>query len=273
MVFGCSPNQNRYKDYRKQKLAMYYVMDNWTFDEIWAGFVHFSIPNYLPITDRTTRATLRPAGDVDQRTLHDYFTKFGPSARTMYDLYDGNTTLDELDQTINIAFENINPDLLRRLVFEAKGYLLGLTTEKQSITHSVILASPNRDDRAMLHGEIITHYVFQRLVERLFQNNILALIRTYKIFSNIELSELGTTCGWMFEYYCHYMLSEHDGRQLKLTPLEATETTQREIQGKKVTFKICHPKPQASESDLTDLTITKRERCFFGDKDFLMSSL
>ena len=56
MVFVYSPNENRYKDH-KQKNAMYHVMDNWTFDEIWAGFVHFSIPNHLPITD-PTRATL-----------------------------------------------------------------------------------------------------------------------------------------------------------------------------------------------------------------------
>ena len=47
MVFPSSPNENRYKDYYKQKGAMYHVMDNWTFDEIWAGFVHFSYPESL----------------------------------------------------------------------------------------------------------------------------------------------------------------------------------------------------------------------------------
>ena len=123
----------------------------------------------------------------------------------------------------------------------------------------------------MLHGEIITHYVFQRLVEKMFQNDsdILALIQTYKIFSNAGLTKLGVTCGWIFEHYCHYMLSEHEGRQL---PLESKKTTQREIKGEKVPFKICRPKPQASESDLTDLTITKREPCFFGDEDILTFS-
>ena len=218
MVFTCSPNENRYKDYKKQNEVMYYVMDNWTFNEIWAGFVHFStIPNHLPITDPATRTTLRPAGKVDQKVLYDYFTKYGSSARTMYGLYDGRNTPEELDQKMNEAFEKITPDLLQRLVYEAKGLVQGLTTEKQSISHSVILVSPNRANRAMLHGEIITHYVFQHLAEKLFQNNILTLIQTYKIFANTEL-ELGTTCRWIFEYYCHYMLSEHDGRKLKLTP-------------------------------------------------------
>ena len=108
-------------------------------------------------------------------------------------------------EKINNAFENTTPDLLRRLLNEAEGYLQGLTTEKQSKSHSVILVSPHRDDRAMLHGEIITHYVFRRLAEKLFQNDILALIRTYKIFTYHHLGELGTTCRWMFEYYCHYM--------------------------------------------------------------------
>ena len=80
---------------------MYYTMDNWTFDEIWAGFVHFSILNHLPVTDLATRATLRSAGKVDQKTLYDYFTKYGPSAKTMYyELYDGETTPERLDEKI-----------------------------------------------------------------------------------------------------------------------------------------------------------------------------
>ena len=272
MVFACSPNENRYKDYEKQKGAMYYTMDNWTFDEIWAGFVHFSILNHLPVTDLATRATLRSAGSVDQKTFYDYFTKYGPSARTMYELYDGRTTPEELDLKINAALENINLVRLKRLVYEAKGYLHGSTTDKQSLNHSIILSSPNRNDRSMLHGEIITHYVFQRLVEKMFQNDILALIQTYKIFSNAVLTELGVTCGWLFEHYCHYMLSEHEGRQLELIPLESKKTTQREIKGEKVPFKTCRPKPQVSESDLTDFTITKREPCFFGDEDILTFS-
>ena len=32
----------------------------------------------------------------------------------------------------------------QRLVYEAKGYLQGLTTDKQSLSHSIILSSPNR---------------------------------------------------------------------------------------------------------------------------------
>ena len=271
MVFACSPNDNRYKDYKKQKRAMYYTMDNWTFDEIWAGFVHFSILNHLPVTDLATRATLRSAGSVDQKTLYDYFTKYGPSARTMYELYDGDTTPEWLDENINLAFENISVKRLQRLVYEAKGYLQG-STNAQSLSHSIILSSPNRNDRSMLHGEIITHYVFQRLVEKMIENDILALIQTYKIFSNAGVTELGVTCGWLFEHYCHYMLSEHEGRQLELIPLEAKETTQREIKGEKVPFKICRPKPQVSESDLTDFTITKRELCFFGDEDIFTFS-
>ena len=59
------------------------------------------------------------------------------------------------------------------------------------------------------------------------------------------------------------------GRQLELIPLE---DTQREIKGEKVPFNICRPKPQVSESDLTDFTITKREPCFFGDEDILTFS-
>ena len=111
----------------------------------------------------------------------------------------------------NLAFENISVKRLQRLVYEAKGYLQGSTFDKQSLSHSIILSSPNRNDRSMLHGEIITHYVFQRLVEKMFQNDILALIQTYKIFSNSGDTELGVTCGWLFEHYCHYMLSEHEG--------------------------------------------------------------
>ena len=208
MVFPCSPNLDRYSDYRKQNEVMYYVMDNWTFDEIWAGFVHFSIPNHLPITDPDTRATLRPAGKVDQKMLHDYFTRYGPSPKTMYDLYDGDTKPKVLDDTIYRALRNITPEHLKDLLSEAKGYL-GPPSDK---SHAVILVSPHPETRALLHGEIITHHVFQLIAERLFKNDILALVRTYKLFSNADIAHLSITCGWLFDYYCHHMLfDEHDG--------------------------------------------------------------
>ena len=38
-VFSSSPNEDRYKDFKKQNRALIHVMGNWSFREILAGFV------------------------------------------------------------------------------------------------------------------------------------------------------------------------------------------------------------------------------------------
>jgi hypothetical protein len=189
-----------------------------------SGLGSYSTAFLCAITESITSAMLRrqPNDHVvglvhhhgQQDRLHGYFRKYGPSARTLYMLYDGKRTPAELDDVINNALDGINIDGLRKLIHEAKGRIrLG----QSNISHSVILVYPDPKNRSNMLVDVISRHVCMLLADELYKQGINELVRTYRLFRDIDPLSVGA--GWMFEYYCHRMLSEHENREIQPVPL------------------------------------------------------
>ena len=164
------------------------------------------------ITDSITSAMLHrqsnddeQSNDSEQDRLHGYFWKYGPSARTLFSLYNGSTTPATLDDVINHALCRITVDSLETLVDNATG---DIQTGQSNISHSIILVYPDPGNRSIMLVDVISHHVFLLIADALFKHGFKEITRAYHLFCDIN--PLSASAGWMFEYYCHRMLSEHE---------------------------------------------------------------
>ena len=201
----------------------------------------------------------RQLNEGDQDVLHRNFQKYGPSARNLFRLYTGVLTTAELDYAIERALHSIDTDKLAALVEMAGGGVLSYGPP--NISHSVILVYPDPTRRIML-ADVISRHVSQLLADRLLLKGWEELVKTYRLFHDIY--PLSSAAGWMFEYYCHRMLSEQENRQISLTPLMDVKNSKRQTG----LFKLCR-RDRIKSQPLTTLTITKRQRHHFQNGDDL----
>jgi hypothetical protein len=103
------------------------------------------------------------------------------------------------------------------------------------LSHSIILAYLDPTRRTKILDDIITYHVFQLLADKLFVKEFENMVKTYRLFH--DLNPLGVSAGWIFEYYCHRIISGDGGRELSLIPLTLTSSSIR----KKIPFKTLPP--------------------------------
>ena len=132
-----------------------------------------------------------------QDFLHRNFPKYGPSARNLFCLYTGVLTTAELDGAIETALKSIDTDKLEALVGMARGDVPSSTP--LNISHSAILVYPGPTRRIMLADAIFRH-VFQLLANRLFIRGWEAMVKTYRLFHDIN--PLSPAAGWMIATAC-----------------------------------------------------------------------
>jgi hypothetical protein len=109
-------------------------------------------------------------------------------------------------------------------------------------------------------ADIITYHVFQLLADKLFVRGFENMVKTYRLFH--DLNPLSVSAGWIFEYYCHRIISGDGGRKLSLIPLTLTSSSIR----KKIPFKLC--RPNRNEESLP-FPLTTRHHHHFGNEDKL----
>ena len=146
-------------------------------------------------------------------------------------------------------------DRLRSLTWEAEG---NIRIGQSNISHSVILVYPDPKNRSNMLVEAISRHVCMLLAGELFKQGFEEIARTYRMFRDINPLSVGA--GWMFEYYCHRMLSEKHSRKINLLPLTKVSNSHR----KRGTFKLC--RPDGSQGQL--FTITRRQRHHLDSKEF-----
>ena len=108
--------------------------------------------------------------------------------------------------------------------------------------------------------DIITYHVFQLLADKLFVRGLENVVKTYRL--SHDLNPLSVSAGWIFEYYCHRIISGDGGRQLSLIPLTLTSSSIR----KKTPFKFCRPN---RNEEGWSFPLTTRHRHHFGNEDKL----
>ena len=197
---------------------------------------------------------LRSKSNVcNQARLRAYFEKYGSSARNLYDLYDNSRTTVELDRTIKEALDGIDMDGVRSFSRQARG---NVQIGQSNISHSVILVYPDPTTRTHIVEVIVCILIAHRLFVKGFEE----IVQTYRMFR-----PLSTGAGWLFEYYCHCMLSDHENRRIELFPLTKVTKSQRTMAGKKVPFRLCRPSQMIAGS----FTITRHQRRHFDNGETL----
>jgi hypothetical protein len=174
-------------------------------------------------------------------------------------LYEGTITTTEMENAIERALKNTDVDDLQRLVDMARGGV-SVTPDQREVSHSIILAYPDPTSRTNMLADIITYHVFQLLADKLFVRGFENMVKTYRLFH--DLNPLSVSAGWIFEYYCHCIISGDGGRKLSLIPLTLTSSSIR----KKIPVKLC--RPNRNEEGLP-FPLTTRHRHHFGNEDKL----
>jgi hypothetical protein len=137
----------------------------------------------------------RQPNEGDQDNLYRYFKKYGPSSRNLIGLYIGALTTVRLDHALERALKSIDMDKLEELVEMARGDVP--SSGPPNISHSVILVYPDPMSSIML-AEIISSHVFQLFADRLFFKEWEALVKTYRLFGDIN--SLSQSAGWISSF-------------------------------------------------------------------------